>query len=372
MRILQISSATNFGGGEKHFVDLCRGLAEKGHDVFVCVRPNAVWLKQLSFLPPQNFFYLPLRNSLDVFSALKLAGIIRAEKIEIVHAHLARDYPAASFAIRFSKNAKLVLTRHIFFPLNSLLKRILPRTAIFIAPTETGRQKLLKQNLVLPEQIHRIYNGIDVAHFTASPNFNRADLCKQLNLPNDKRFVGIAGEITAHKGQLDFVRAASLTAKKFPDVEFLIIGQDSSVHQNHQFELEQLIAELKLEKKIHLLGFWEDVAPLYKLLEVFISASHVEPFGLVIAEASASGCPVVATATSGAREIIIDGETGKLVPIKNIAALAQAVDDFLSDEESRKAFAEKARLRIAGCFDLERMIVQTERLYENLRRENSG
>jgi glycosyltransferase involved in cell wall biosynthesis len=367
VRILQISSAKNFGGGERHFVDLCRGLTDKNAEIFVVVRPQATWLEQLSFLPEEKIIRLPLRNSLDVLSAFELAKIIRERKIQIVHAHLARDYPLAALAVKISRRAKLVLTRHVFFPLNFSYKFLLPKNTIFIAPTKAGKEKLLEQNIVSSERIHQIYYGINVKQFVEiAEKTVRADLLKKLNLSPEKKFVGIAGEITEHKGQLDFVRAAQIISEKFPETEFLIIGQDGSAKKHHLQRLEKSIAESGLGEKIHLLGFWADVAPLYAILDVFVSASHVEPFGLVIAEASASGCAVAATATDGASEIIIPEKTGKLVPIKNSEAIAQSVMEFLSDEETRAEFAQNALMRIEKNFSLEQMIGKTLNLYQNL------
>jgi len=66
VRILQITSAKTFGGGERHLVDLCKGLAERGHEVFVAIRPSNEWQDKFSFLPPENIFYVSLRNSFGV------------------------------------------------------------------------------------------------------------------------------------------------------------------------------------------------------------------------------------------------------------------------------------------------------------------
>ena len=70
MRILQISSAKNFGGGERHFVDLCRGLASRGHEVFVALRPTSEWQARLDFIPPENVLRVSIRNSFGVLSAI--------------------------------------------------------------------------------------------------------------------------------------------------------------------------------------------------------------------------------------------------------------------------------------------------------------
>ncbi|HSP63716.1 MAG TPA: glycosyltransferase, partial [Pyrinomonadaceae bacterium] len=88
MRILQICSAGTLGGGERHLADLANGLARRAHDVYAALVPGSPLQSELSVLPAENIIELPLRNSLDVTSALKLAHFVRRNQIEIVHAHL--------------------------------------------------------------------------------------------------------------------------------------------------------------------------------------------------------------------------------------------------------------------------------------------
>ena len=91
MRILQISSASSFGGGERYLVDLSNALVERGHEVFVALRPDSPLRNQLS-VQSQNIKTLPLRNALDARSAQGLARLVKQNGIEVVHAHMARDY----------------------------------------------------------------------------------------------------------------------------------------------------------------------------------------------------------------------------------------------------------------------------------------
>lgn len=367
MRILQINSAANFGGGERHFVDLCRGLSAGGNEIFVALRKENNWRQKLSYLPEENIFYLPLKNSFDLSSAQKLAKIAREQNIEIVHAHLARDYAVATVAARIAKKPKLVLTRHLLFPLKFAYKFILPADASFIAVSNGVCDVLLKQNILPSRQIHLIYNGVDSEHFArVSRTIDKSDLRRRLNLKSGCRLIGIAGEITAHKGQSDFVRAAPMVLKRFPDAEFLIAGQDGSPEKKHLKNLKNLIESLKLENKIHLLGWTDDVATVFSALDVFVSASRAEPFGLVIAEAMASGCAVVATETDGALEIIETGETGKLVPVENPARLAEAIAELLGDENLRRRIGDDARKAVRKKFGIDRMIGETERLYRQI------
>src|SRR5262245_13532801 len=119
MRILQICSAREIGGGEKHLVDLANALAARGHEVFAALAPSSPVRAGLTALPSENVIEVPMRNSLSLGSALQLSGFARAKQIEIVHAHLARDYPLAAIAAGRA-GAQLVLTRHVLFPLSKV------------------------------------------------------------------------------------------------------------------------------------------------------------------------------------------------------------------------------------------------------------
>ncbi len=366
MRILQISSAKNFGGGERHLVDLCAGLAKSGHEIFAAVRRENSWLGKLRFLPEENISFAPLRNSLDVWSARLLARFVKEKNIEIVHAHLARDYPIAALAARRTKT-RLILTRHLTIPLNSAHKILLPKDAKFIAVSEAARRQIIKQNILPPEQIQLIYNGIDARRFAgADKNAGRNFLIRQLNLRARSPLVGVVGEIAAHKGQIDFVRAADEVLKRFPDAEFLIAGRDASPSKKNEYALRGLIEELGLKNKIHLVGWLEDAAPFLAALDVYVSASHFESFGLATVEALAAGCAVVAAETDGARETIEDGRTGKLIPVKNSSALAAAIVELLSDEKTRQNLSANGARAASEKFTVERMVAETEKLYRDI------
>lgn len=366
MRVLQISSARDFGGGERHLVDLTGCLRARGHKVFVAMRSVAAWRGRLDFLAANEFVFLPLKNALDVRSARELARFIEREKIEIVHAHLARDYSIAALAIRLSRtNARLVLTRHVLFAMNRLHKLLLPRDTQFIAVSKVVRDRLVEQKIAAPERIALVYNGIDAQRFAAAGGeFDRADFCRRFGLSPSRRFVGIVGEIVANKGQTDFVRAARKIAADFEDVDFLVVGRDNSPDERHKRELKQLINALNLTDRIHLLGWQPNAAAILPALAVFVSASRVESFGLAIVEAMAAKVPIVAAASAGAREILSDGETGKLAPINDAAALAANVEYFLNDDAARASFAARAQTAARERFDLRRMAQETETVYQ--------
>ena len=369
MRILHISSAKTFGGGEKHFVDLCRGLSARGHEVFAALRPTNEWQKQLDFLPPENILHVSLRNSFGVLSATRIAEFIRDHDIEIVHAHVARDYIPASLACRIAKNARFVLTRHVLFPLKSVHRFTLNNLSKAVAVSKPVEANL--QNIFSKEKVVLVSNGIDVE---ALKNLNRENLREAFryahNIPFDALLIGTVGELKILKGQRDFILAAQIVARKFPDARFIIVGKDNSFKQDFRRELKRLVKIFRMEDRFLWLDWAEDTASLSAALDVFVSASHTESFGLAILEAMAVGGAIVATGTEGANELLQTGVSGKLVPVKEPIRLAEAIIDLLGDEKMRLNLGKNAQTRAGGKFGLEKMIAETEKVYREISSPN--
>ena len=364
MRILQISSAQSLGGGERHLADLTNGLAQRGHDVYVALRPDSPLIKELAGLASKKITTLPLRNSLDAISAQGLSRLVRKNKIQIIHAHMARDYPLAAYAMRTNAAASLIITRHVLFPLSRLHRITLSRAARIIAVSQAVATRIKADAIVPTEKISVVLNGIDTARFSqVRAEFNRGQFLKSWQLPTDSLLVGSVGELTPLKGQAEILHAARQLLKQRSQTHFIIAGIDHSREKQHRAQLEQLIRELDLKAHVSLVGWLDDLAELYCALDVFVSASLTESFGLAIAEAMASGTPVVATKTEGASELIRPRETGLLVPIGNVEVLAESILQLLGDKEERVRLGVAAQEAAAANFSLERMIEETEAIY---------
>ncbi|HYW73319.1 MAG TPA: glycosyltransferase family 4 protein [Pyrinomonadaceae bacterium] len=354
MRILQICSAREVGGGEKHLADLANALAQRGHDVFAALSPGSPVRSLLSSVAPPNIVELPMRNSLNLATAMKLSRLVRAQQIEIVHAHIARDYPLAALAIGRSK-ASLVLTRHVLFPLSRIHKLTLRRTARVIAVSRAVANSLYAQRIFDRQKIVTIHNGIDIAKFAGASSGTRSN--------RQPLRVGTIGHLAPIKGQEDFVRAAVFVNQRRNDVEFFIAGADKSPEQPNQKTLEKLISEERMASHIHIIGWVDDVAAFLSTLDIFVSSARSEPFGLSIVEAMAAGVPVIATASEGAREIIEDNQSGRIVPIADPASLAHSLTELLHDEAERRRLSLNGQTAAREHFCLERMVEQTEGVY---------
>jgi L-malate glycosyltransferase len=363
MKILQVSSASSFGGGERYLVDLANTLAGRGHELYAALRPNSPTATHLR-LPPARLKFLPLRNAIDAPSAQALASLVRKQQIDVIHAHMARDYSLAAYAARRNPKTKLIVTRHVLFPLNRFHRRTLSQAAAVIAVSAAVGRQLESQALVHVERIAVIPNGIDVSRFDrAKSRLNRRGLLASLRLPVESLLVGSIGELRKLKRHDDFIRAAANLVPQFPQANFVLAGVDPSQTKEMQSELERLITELNLNGRVQLLGWLDNAEELVCALDIFVSASETESFGLAIGEAMAAGTAVVSTATEGASELIEDGVNGVLVPIGDVTRMTEEIALLLSDEDRRHQLGVRARERINKRFSLQRMVDEIEELY---------
>ena len=352
MRILQICSARDFGGGERHVADLATGLLRRGHEIHAAVRPNAPIINELRALPPENIFQVSMRGAAGLSAISKIAAIVRDHRIEILHAHLARDYPIAAL-VSARTGTPFVLTRHVLFPMKRINRLLLRRASRVIAVSNAVADVLRKQHIFATEKIVTIHNGVDIARFEGKKHASK----------RDHLTVGMIGEISSIKGQAEFVRAAAILAGERTDVQFVIGGEDRSPDGRNRREIEALITRFALNEHVRLIGWQDDVAGLIASFDVYVSPSRFDAFGIAIIEAMACGVPVVATESAGAMEIIDDGRTGLLAPIGDADGLAAAISKLLTDAQMRNKLAANAVHAVRDRFSLERMVGKTEAVY---------
>src|SRR5688572_2654017 len=164
MRILQICSARTIGGGERHVIDLSNELTKRGHEVFAAVVLESPLRHGFVELPSNNIAEFPLRNALDVSSALRIRTFVRQNKIELINAHSAKDYPVAAAAARLAE-VPFVITRHVLFPMNRLHRVLLRDARYVIAPSNAVATSLRAQGIFPSEKIVTIRYGLDVDRF---------------------------------------------------------------------------------------------------------------------------------------------------------------------------------------------------------------
>jgi L-malate glycosyltransferase len=325
MRILQVSSPQQLGGGETHVLELAAGLRGLGHDVVIAGRKGGAVKPEIVF---------PFRNAIDLGTVFGLRRLLKRGKFDIIHAHVARDYPLVAVAAR-GVPGKLVFTRHLLYPIKAAF--LYDGVDGWIAPT---RQILGTLTPVKPRISAVIPNWVDLAKFPFKPH-----------APHTHLVLGLLGQISPHKGHDDAIEALRILGQGY---RLIIAGQGAPKY----------IMSLKAKAtglSVKLAGF-VSLPDFFEMIDVLLVPSWEEPFGIVLLEAMASGVPVIASASGGPLEIIRPGE-GLLVPPRDARSLANAVREI---EPMRESIARAARLRVEKAYDIRNIIPMVDAFYRTL------
>ncbi len=179
--------------------------------------------------------------------------------------------------------------------------------------------------------------------------------------------IGLVGRLAPWKGQHVFLDAAATVRRRYPAARFQLIGSALFGESAYEERLHRRAAEPDLAGSVEFLGFRSDVPQCMAALDVLVHASVTgEPFGQVVIEGMAAARPVVATAGGGVPELVVDGESGLLVPMGDVAALAAAVERLLGDASLRARLAASGRARVVECFTVERTARAVEAVYDTV------
>ncbi len=361
MRILQVCSAESLGGGERHVADLTRALSARGHQLHLVTRPGSPLRRALAGLT-LKWHELPLRNALDIFSAWRLRSVIHQERIEVVHAHVARDYPICGLATKHLP-VRLFLTRHHFNPIktNWLYRRAIGHAHNLIAVSESVRPSLEVAFPTLADRIVVIPNWIDTR---AIGRCSREEARARLGITH-RLAVGVIGQLTPLKRQDLFIRAAAwlINERRHSDVAFLIIGAAGPEDARYEQQLRWLADELEVTEQVRFMGYVAELPAYLAAFDIIAVPSYNEAFSLALVEAMAAGCAVVASRAGGMMEILEDGVTGLLITPDDEPELIAGLERLLANEHLRARLGAAAQASALKRFDRERMISRIEQLY---------
>ncbi|HEY7183759.1 MAG TPA: glycosyltransferase family 4 protein [Blastocatellia bacterium] len=368
MKILQVCSAESLGGGERHVIDLTRSMIDRGHQLHMAVREGSPLMGALAGYPVQ-WYELGLRNALDVISAQGIANAIRKNQIDILHAHLARDYTfsgvAARIAARLGNPVGFFITRHHFNPIksNPLYAWTIGEARALIAVSESVRESLVASFPGYADRVVTIPNWIDAGY---CGSLSREEARARLGVTK-RLAVGVVGQITRLKRQDLFIEAAArlIRERHWSDAEFLIVGEAGPDDEAYFNQLQETADRLRMGDHLKFTGYVENLPSLLAAFDVIAAPSDNEAFSLALVEAMASGCAVVATRVGGMAEIVKDGVTGLLIERDNTHSLVAALSRLLADKRLREQMGGVARANVIERFDRRIAIDQIESLYMN-------
>ncbi|MEH7308414.1 glycosyltransferase family 4 protein [Neobacillus drentensis] len=364
-KILFISELVGLGGGETSLLNIIQELNLRGFDITVVV-PNQG--KLVDLLIKENIkvdiieaLFLTRRNKYKFpFVFLNILKYIYYGNFDIVHSNALKSSYFFGIISKILRK-KFYYTCHGQWIKFSRLKRyILQRLCKkIVAVSNNVKDNLLKQGFST-EKVQQIYLGIDIEKYTLSKTI---DLKTELGIDKDTILIGIIARFQKIKGQdifvksaKDFIQEQEVSGRK---VCFILVG-DNTFGDPMDAEFKQGIFDFvnnhKMTEKVVFLGERTDIPEILKSLDLLIVPSRNESFGMVIIEAMASGCPVIASNCDGPSEIIIENETGLLFEVGNTKQLTRNMinifeNKLLYESIKKKAFSfvnEKFSIKIVA------------------------
>jgi glycosyltransferase involved in cell wall biosynthesis len=231
-----------------------------------------------------------------------------------------------------------------------------------VANAQSVKQKLIEEG-VKANGISVVHNGINVERVMTPRNVSREETLRALGVSDSsKRFVTIVANMRHEvKDYSMFLRAAQRVSKALPEVAFLLAGEGQL-----QESLKLLAEQLEIRDSTFFLGRSENVGELLSVSDVCVLSSKAEGFSNSILEYMAAGRPVVATDVGGAKEAIVENETGYTVPSGNDELMAERIVSLLRDPAKARLMGEQGRRVVSEKFSSQALLRNTEGLYERL------
>ena len=359
-RILLLSNHADIvGGGELSLLALLEGLdRSRWFPTVVVPAEGAVSARCRTLGLPIHVIPLPtIRRPGPALlrSVMTLGALIRSTGASLLHANGSRAMFYAGLAGRLSGRPVIwhVRVAHRDSLLDPLLARL--ASAVIVNSKAVGR----RFSGAPCGKVRCIYNGVDLERF--NPRNPPLELRRSLDLPEEGPVVVSVGRFVAFKGYSYLLEAARRVQDTMPGVHWVLVG-DGELRS----ELEAQCRSLGLKSRAHFTGWREDVPDVLALCDLFVLPSVVEHFGRVLIEAMAMGKAVVATDAGGVPEIVIQGETGLLVPPAQPKDLAEAVVTLLEDAPRAHRLGMAGRRRAETMFSLSRHVEAVETLYREV------
>ena len=368
--VLQVLPSLVSGGAERGTVELAGALVEAGWTSYVasCGGPLESEIARAG----ATHLTLPLASKNPLVmrrNTVEFVRLIRQFGVDIVHAR-SRAPAWSACAAAHATGRRFVTTFHNAYGARTALKRrynsVMARGDRVIAISDFVADHAASVYGVGRDRLRTIPRGVDLEIFDSTRVGAQRiiNLARQWRLPDGMPVVMLPGRLTRWKGGLDFIEAVAKLGRR--DVCCVLAGSEQ--RPGFRRELEAAIIDTGLPGIFRIVEECRDMPAAYMLADVVVSASRdPEGFGRIIIEAQAMGRPVIATAHGGARETIVPGVTGWLVPPRDPAALAGAIGEVLSiTVEERQQLAQRSIGHIAARYTRQAMCAGTIRVYEEL------
>jgi glycosyltransferase involved in cell wall biosynthesis len=357
--ILYFSTSSGPGGAERLVNRLAVRFNTHSFRPHVCLfRPG--WVQQQCERDGISTTVIPNKGPFDLVWLRRFLALIRKEQVHLIHAHEFDAIVHGTLAAAIAR-IPIVATIHgknYYWEKKSrrMAYCLVSRYARMVAVSKDLKEFVTEHTGITDERIQVIYNGID--EFPDIDAEEQARARYEIGLGSDDPIVGAVGSLYPVKGHRYLIDAIPSVIRACPAAKFLLVGRG-----DQEVALKDRIKKLGLERYVHFLGLRQDIGRLLSIMDIFVLPSLSEGLSMATLEAMASAKPVVATRVGGNPELVIEGETGLLVPSEDSGALAKGITTLLLDKHRARAFGQNGRRRVEQRFHINMMIDEYRKLY---------
>jgi len=344
VKIAHLVIGGEVAGGQIVALRLARAARDAGHEV-VFLSPERGAFTELVEADGMRVRVVPRGGALDLRALVRLLRAIRSERPDVVHTHVHFSGNVLARVAGRLAGARVIAHMHIENAFRAgrgrrvqvALDNLTARLCTWIVAVSQATADALVAQGYPRDRVVVVHNGIEQVE-AARP--------AGLGTPPGAPVLGLVGRLCDVKGQRELI--AALPRLQRADAVALLVGRD--LEAGGAFEAALRREAAPLGERVRFAGYRDDVPSLLAALDVFVLPSWIEGLPLVVLEAMAQAKPVVATDVGGTGELVVDGETGLLVPPRDVDALVRAVDALLADPQRAAAMGEAGRERVRRLF----------------------
>lgn len=361
IRLMLITHDLAIGGLQKVVVNICRHIdRERFHVSVLCLRDFGEFTEEVERMGIK-VYRLPQMKRTDYLSFIKVAHILRREKIDVIHTHNTQPFVDGTLASFMSGVSKIVHTDHgRGFP--DKRRYMIAEWAMshfatrVVGVSEHTTADLRKYEKISQKKLMTIANG--VSRNRSAALLNHREKRRELGITQKGPIIGVATRLSREKGVTNLLQAMPDIARRIPDVSLVVAGKGGLLSQ-----LEAEAQMLGISDRVYFTGPILDIPELIGLFDVCVLPSLREGQPMVISEAMAGGCPVIASNVGGVPSIIRNGVNGSLVAPGKPEEIASEAVKLLKDSALLEYYRENGRRLFEKYYSAERMVDCYEKLY---------
>ena len=377
IKVLVVISNLTHGGAERQVVELANRVDPVRVELHVCSLSNYCPLaKFLKF--PDKFHVLEKKAKYDVSLIFKLASFLRKNKFDLVHGFL-YDAELASRLAGFLAGTQVVVgsernSNNNFGRLKTLIYTWTSGCMDMCVANSSAGAEFGQKAFAIPQKKYAvIHNGVDTQRFCSREStMTRQDL----GVSGNTKIVGMVGSYKRQKNHAFLVEAIAEVKKQYKDVVFVFVGsvikEGPEATTEYYDSVQACVERLDVRDMCVFVDARNDIEEFFNLCDFTVLPSLFEGTPNVVLESLACAVPVIATDVADNRFVIPDEKAGYIVPLGEVAILAEKILDLLGDEEKLSAMSDYARTWVCEQFGLDKMAGKFEDIYYKLLSEQQS